>query len=141
MTFKTNTTLFISRAELAASAKHQDTFYDMAASLARAFGNKNAIEKPSAWRMVKIALGRSEVSHYGPATITLSRKGIMVDVAVDDSLPEEVTIEYFSACTDIIRVYAPVAVSTVTGMMAATAIADRRVNTATKKISKAMRNR
>jgi len=139
MEFNTKTELFISRKELKAGAKYQDKVQGMIAAIAKAFGTDVPTDEISAWKKVKIGLGREVVEKRGPVTAILNKSGVRIVIKIDAELNEDIAIEYFAAVGDIIGIYAPAIAGAVTSIMAANALAEQRAESAAKKISKLLK--
>jgi hypothetical protein len=138
MKFKTKTMMFITRAELRASAQLQDQLANLNMQVAESLGICPSFKLPSKWEQVKIALGQDKFETYGPLSISYSRKGVTFVIEVEDEIPEEVTVEIFRTYMEIINIFSPVITSAIAGISLADKMAKERVNKARKRISKSL---
>ncbi len=141
MRIKSHTTIEISRKELLAVASYQDTIASLSSDIGKVFGQSIPVPELSAAKQVKLALGGKETHKFGPVKIVLSKKGVVITISINESLPEEVIEEYFSIINDLVRIYIPPVIGAITGLMAAQAAAQGRIESGAKRIMKAIKNR
>ena len=136
---KASIKLFISTTEIKAHSKFQDNMTESVNIIREALGNK-PIETPSMWKKIKVMLGgdlvvKGEYDSKGALSsyeMRINKNGI--EINADCSVEEYITKEVMAMYTDVVNAYLPVATSTISGMIAANALARKREDLAAKKM-------
>lgn len=137
MRIQSHTTITITKKELLAGARYQDTLQSLTTDVAKVFGKDVPSLDISAVKKIKLALGGKEVIEAGPLKIELSKKGAVITVNFDENVNENIAVEYFDMVSDVVRIYVPALIGATTSIMAAQAAAQNRIDTGVKKITKA----
>ena len=139
MTFKTNTELYISREELNAAAGYQQTIDNLTRSISSIFGQEIPLPELSTMDKLKLFLHGEKVTKNGPLTMTVSRKGVLIEINIDKTIDESIAIEYFQMVGDVVSIYVPAVTGAMSSLMAAQVVADERINQGVKKIAQSLK--
>ena len=140
---KTTLTLNITTEELRAAARYQDNIQDIVVSIAKAFGKDIPTAELTNMKKLKLALGGSlkdsGISEEGGIIVewsySASRKNGFDFHFTMHANPGVVT-EVFNMYVDVIGYYAPVVVSSITGLTAAAALAEKRGTETMKRLKR-----
>ncbi len=138
---KITTSIKISAAELKAAAKGQDKIAESVRAVAGAFGKK--LPKPSAWKQLRLALGQDISEEFiesnngtkVTAKMTAGRKsGVSIELSIN--VNEKVVAMAFDMYADVLNQWAAVLVAAATGIAAANALSEQRIERFNKELSK-----